>query len=93
MTDRQETQAARSRVLRDPEAGQDTIIVDGAPEIITPTSPSDTAESVQADAEVGDFLPPEVEVTATIIDEGIIIQFLVPHALIGVALSDDGTTG
>lgn len=100
MADRQEFQQERARILRDPEAGDHTPIGED------PTGafdfPTDTAESVQADAErpeerstaagteplAAGYQRPEVEVTAAIVDEGIAITFLIPHGLIGVALSE-----
>jgi hypothetical protein len=90
MADRQEFQQERSRLLRDPEAGDDTPIEDAAGEnYIEPST-----DAIEADraANPQDFEAPakrpEVEVTAAIIDEGIAITFIVPHALIGVALSE-----
>lgn len=105
MADRQEFQQERSRLLRDPAAGDHTQI-------------PDTAESVQADQDLAGapdpgrtpvsdegapippfyfedkntgertpLPPPEVEVSAAIVDEGIAVTFLIPHGLIGVALS------
>lgn len=109
MADRREFQQERSRLLRDPEAGDDTSIGDhgtdspndvGGAEADLPAG-TDHVEEFQAGTDLlpdGDVrgLPdelftaphPEVEVTAAIVDDGIAITFLIPHGLIGVALTE-----
>lgn len=76
--DRQEAAAARAEYLREnPEPP--------IPGAVDPDAPADTAESVQADADVPQ---PEVQISATFVQDGIEVVILIPHEGITIDLPD-----